>query len=249
MNEGDEPVDGDAEGTAGDSAPERRERGRRPAPGREKKQPQGRPSDDDVDDWDDDWDEDDWDDDGRPGGGLDLRLVGAIVAAVVLVVLVVLFTRDDGESSTNAETTVPSGETQPTGDQGGFCGDWPAGFGGDGTSVAGIDGVHIWSDFGGIHLRSNLDEPVTVKLTGNSDFAVSAPGTTAELSAQEGKEITATFPPGDGSDGPDFDISCFVTNLDVEVTGPDGPIEPTLINIGGSSVATENPYTLVRDPA
>ena len=241
MNEGDEPVNGDAEVPSGEASPAPRDRGRRPSKG------SGQASANDG--WDDDWDDDDWDDDGRSGSGLDLRLVGAIVAAVVIVVLVVLFTRE-GDSDTNKdEAKTPTGETQPGDDQGGFCGNWPASFGGDGSNATVTDGVHVWSDFGGIHVRSNLDEPVTVKLSGNSDFSVSAPGTAGKLSATEGKEISAEFAAGDGSDGPDFDVSCYVTVLNVEVTGADGPLDATQINLGGSSVATENPYKLVRDPA
>ena len=240
MNEGEEPVTGDAEvpGSEGSATP--RERGRRPS----KNGGQGSGNDS----WDDDWEDDDWDDGGR-GGGLDLRLVGAIVAAVVLVVLVVLFTRDDGKDTKNDQAATPSGETKPAEDKGGFCGNWPAAFGGDGSNATVTDGVHVWSDFGGIHVRSNLDEPVTVKLSGNSDFSVTNAGTAAKLSAKKGKEITAEFAASDGSDGPDLDVSCFVTVLNVEVTGADGPLDANQINIGGSSVATENPYKLVRDPA
>ena len=242
MNEGDEPVNGDAEIPSGEGSPGPRDRSRRPS--KNSGQASGN------DDWDgDDWDDDDWDDDGRGGSGLDLRLVGAIVAAVVIVVLVVLFTRDGDSDTTKEEVATPSGEVQPDDDQGGFCGNWPASFGGDGSNATVTDGVHVWSDFGGIHVRSNLDEPVTVKLSGNSDFSVSSPGTAGELSAKEGKEITAEFEASDGSDGPDFDVSCYVTVLNVEVTGADGPLDASQINLGGSSVATENPYKLVRDPA
>lgn len=237
VNEGEEPSTGDADVPGGDEPAAPRDRGPRSSKGK------GRPSANDS--WDDDWDGD-WDDTGRVGGGLDLRLVGAIVAAVVLVVLVVLFTRDDKDSGKDeAEDPIESAE----GGDGGLCGNWPAPFGGDGTNATVTDGVHLWSDFGGIHVRSNMDEPVTVKLTGDSDFTVTDPGTSAALSAQEGKKITVEFDASDGSDGPDFDLSCFVTVLTVEATGADGRLEPGQINIGGSSVATGNPYKLVRDPA
>lgn len=238
MNEGDEPVHDDEDVPAKGGSSKGGDRGRRPSKGR------GRSSADEA--WDDDWDDDDWDDDDRGGGGLDLRLVGAIAAAVVLVVVVLLFTRDDKDSGKDeAEDPIELAE----GGDGGLCGNWPAPFGGDGSNATVTEGVHLWSDFGGIHVRSNLDEPVTVKLSGNSDFTVTDPGTAAELSAPEGKKITVDFEASDGSDGPDFDLSCFVTVLTVEVTGADGLVEASEINIGGSSVATDNPYKLVRDPA
>ncbi|MEO6989844.1 MAG: hypothetical protein ABI239_14500 [Aquihabitans sp.] len=242
MNEGEEPAAGESDVPDGDEAAAPRGRGQRPSKGKG-----GPPA---KDSWDDDWDDDDWEDDDRGGGGLDLRLVGAVVAAIVLVVLVVLFTRDDGDDDAKqGESATPNGQTEPADDKGGFCGNWPADVGGDGSNATVVDGIHVWSDFGGIHLRSNMDQPVTVKLSGNSDFSVSEPGTGAKLSAQDGKAITVDFDPGDGSIGPDFDVSCNVTVLTIEASDAEGLLETTEINIGGSSLATENPYKLVRDPA
>ena len=224
-------------------APPRRSRsrddGRRPAPRQRRRE-----------DWDDDddWDEDDdWDDrPGRGGGGggrRDLTIVFAVIAAVLAIALVVVATKDDGGSTDGATGGGGSGGQE----EGGFCGDWPAALGGAGKNVSTGAGVYIWSDFGGIHIRSNNTEAVTVKTVGNKEFTVTKPGDGVQASADKGSEITFQLPAGDGTSGPDLNVGCEVTSIGFEVQKGTAKVPPDAIKIGDSAVADANPAQFTRD--
>ncbi len=207
------------------------------------------------DDWDDDWDDDDWDDRGSgsgPGGRKDLTIPLAILAAVLAIVLVVVLTQDSGSDSDDAGgNDTPAGSTAPAGGEGEgpLCGNWPAAFGGDGSNVASGEGVYVWSDFGGIHVRSNGADPVVVKIVASSTIKVASPGDGVETSAESGTEITATLPAGAGTAGPDLDVPCDTQTIGFEVTKGGAPVDAATIKVGGSGTAEANPASFTRDPA
>jgi len=218
------------EAPQGDPAEEPKGRGRGPNDAGE-----------DWDDWDDDWAQ------RNPsgGGGTDTKLIAVIVIAVVAIIAVILFTRKGDDDKDSAPPQQQPGNTEQT-DGGGFCGDWPAELGGSGQNV-GAEGVHVWSDFEGIHVRASGGEPTTVKVTGDASYKVKSPGTGVTASATEGAEVTFELPAGDGSAGPDLDVSCEVGSLTIEATRGGAPVAPEQIHVGDSAKAPENPATYERD--
>lgn len=235
----DEPVEGQgpAEVPADDEIEGEGRRGRRAAKGAAR------------DDWDDDWDdEDDWDDRRPAGGRRDLTLVFGLIAAVLLVVLVVVITKKDSGSSDGSTTGATPGASGSTTVPQGFCGDWPASFGGDGKNVAKAEGVYVWSDFDGIHVRANQAKAVEVKVTGNTDFKVKDAGDGTTASATSGKEITLSLPAGKGASGPDLDVPCETTSLGFEVTQGGARVPAASIKVGGDATAEANPVQFAREP-
>ena len=201
--------------------------------------------DDDPDDWDD---EDDWDDrpgrgGGNGGGRRDLTIVFAVIAVVLAVALVVVATKDTGSNS-DATGGTGGGNNKPKGD---LCGNWPASLGGDGKNVSSGAGVYLWSDFDGIHVRSNNAEPVKVTVVGNKEFAVTKPGAGVQASADKGTEITFDLPAGAGTAGPDLNVPCATTSLGFEVAKAGASVPPQTIKVGGSAVADANPAQFTRD--
>ena len=193
------------------------------------------------DDWDDDWD------DRRGGGGggrRDLTVVFGIVIAALVIALVVVATRDNGNGSGDNAGGNGGGGGK---DKGGFCGDWPAALGGQGKNVAKSAGTYVWSDFQGIHVRSNNTDPVTVKVVGNKEFAVTKPGAGVQASAEKGAEVSFEIPAGEGTSGPDLNVGCEVTSIGFEVTKAGTKVEPEAIKVGDSSVADANPAQFSRD--
>lgn len=205
--------------------------------------PNGRPSrgggDDDWDDWDDD---DRWGGGrtGSGGGGTDLRLIALLVAAVVAIVAVVLLTRKDDKNQTTGD------QTTATTQAGGLCGNWPAALGGAGKNVT-EDGVFVWSDFTGIHIRARGSAETIVKVTGDTSYKVKNEDAAFTASAKEGTEVTFTFPAGDGAAGPDLDVSCEVGRLTIEATSGGAPLAADKIHIGDTGRADANPVTYSRD--
>jgi hypothetical protein len=189
---------------------------------------------------DDDWDDDDWDDDDR-GGRRDMTLIIVIAVAVAVIALVVILTRPKDDKTPNPGTTAP---TQTTGG-GGPCKDWPAIIGGAGKSVASGEGVYVWSDFQGWHVRSSRTDPVVVKMTAPSAIKVKAKGN-AVASSNSAPSVTLTIPPGDGKTGPDLDLDCNVSTVDIEVSANGTDVKPTEIKLGDSGKADSNPVTIAR---
>ncbi|MCU1370915.1 MAG: hypothetical protein JWO77_2109 [Ilumatobacteraceae bacterium] len=204
------------------------------------------------DDWDDDWDDDD---DGGRGSKRDLTLVYAIVAAAIVIVLAVVLTRpkDDNGTASNgngdnpAQTTAPAEAVKnwqgPVGDAVGENGK-------DAQKRAEeAEGVYIWTDFGGWHLRNNGAEEVTVKVTadqvrmkktddgddgdedGDAPFATE---TTVTLAAGEGKE-------GTGLDLGNSESATFT----VSIGGKNAPADQIFLG-GAEGVADQNPVTFVK---
>ena len=196
---------------------------------------------------DDDWDEDDWDDDddgGGRGGRRDLTLIIAIAAGVAIIALVVILTRPKSDNTATTEGgTTPAGATTST--KPNFCDDWPAIIGGDGKNVSKGEGVYIWSDFTGYHLRSNRTDVVVVKATSPGSFKVKDKGN-ATASAAAGKSVTFTLPAGAGATGPDLDVNCESSAMTFEVTAGGNPVPAGEIKLGGSGKADANPVTLTR---
>ena len=127
-----------------------------------------RPVDDD--DWDDDdWD-DDWDDEGSGAPKRDLTIVYAVVAAAIVIVLAVVLTRpkdDNGSSASNDGKQ--GGSTAPAEivkNWQGPVGDAVGANGADAQKRAKAnEGVTIWTDFQGWHVRSNRTDDVVVTVT------------------------------------------------------------------------------------
>lgn len=199
------------------------------------------------DDWDDDWDDDDT---GR-GGKRDLTLVYAIVAAAIVIVVAVVLTRpkdDNASDGSNAAATTAPAE---------IVKNWQDGVG-DAVGKDGADaqkraesgeGVYIWTDFGGWHLRNNdsQDASVTivapqvrVKKTDDRDDG--------NESANEpfATETTVTLPAGDGKEGIGLDLGNSETvTFTVTVDGKNVPKEQIFLG-GGDAVAGANPVTLTK---
>ncbi|MGN6692960.1 MAG: hypothetical protein ACTHN0_02190 [Aquihabitans sp.] len=203
---------------------------------------------------DDDWDDDDWDDDdtGR-GGKRDLTLVYAIVAAAIVIVLAVVLTRpkDDNSSSDGgndaAATTAPAEIVK----------NWQGGVG-DAVGKDGADaqkraekgeGVYVWTDFGGWHLRSNNTQDVSVTVAADQvrvkktddgddgDESGDAPFST---------ETTVTLPAGDGKDGIGLDLgNSESVTFTFTIDGKNVAADQIFLG-GGDAVAEANPVTLTK---
>lgn len=192
------------------------------------------------DGWDE-WDDEDWQ---KPasGGGTDTKLIAVIVVAAVAIIAVLLFTRRDGEDKTQAGPDEPT--TEETVDEGNR--DWPWAIGGQGKDLD-ADGLHIWSDLEGIHLRAKNDAPITVVFTADDPVTVKNPGGDVTASANEGETLTFEFPAGsDGTAGPDLDVSGFVSEFSVEATTADGPLPTEQFHVGDSATAEDNPAIFRR---
>lgn len=192
------------------------------------------------DGWDD-WDDEEWQ---KPasGGGTDTKLIAVIVVAAVAIIAVLLFTRRDGD-----EKAEPAGEepvAEETVEEGNR--DWPWAIGGQGDNID-ADGLYLWSDLEGIHLRAKNDAAVTVVFTADDPVTVKNPGGDVTASSTEGETITFEFPAGsDGAAGPDLDVSGFVSEFSVEVTTADGPLPTEQFHVGDSANADDNPATFRR---
>lgn len=188
----------------------------------------------------DDWDDDDWDDE-PSSSSTDTRLIAVVVVAAVAIIAVILLTRGDGGADRpEASDTPPESVTEEENR------DWPWDLGGQGESIS-EDGLHLWSDLDGIHLRAVGDTPITVVFTADDPVSVKDAGTGVTASTDEGEEITFELPAGsDGSDGPDLDVSGWVGRFSVEATTPDGPLELDRFHVGDSAQARSNPATFER---
>lgn len=196
----------------------------------------------DDDFWDEEWQDGTWSEAPERRGRQDLLIALGVIAALVVVAAILVGTTRKGTAPGAAgskPTVAPAAE-------GGFCDDWPAVLGGDGSSVSGAPGTYIWSDFHGIHLRANSPVPLTVTVTGNADYAVTHRGAGVTASAMSGTSLTFQLPAGDGTTGPDLNVPCATTGLRFEVLKDDLPVPPASIHIGGSGVATANPAPFLR---
>lgn len=202
---------------------------------------------------DDDWD-DDWDDDDEAGGGRrDLTLIFAIIAAVAVIALVIVLTQKSsdkndstaGGSTTPGQTQDSGGGTPPTG--GGFCDQWPGAVGGNKATAVKADGVRIWSDFDGWHVRANRKDVTTIKLASPGTIKVKDKGNAT--ATPDGKDVALTIPAGDGSAGPDLDLDCTVSSITFTIQGGASSLPAGQIQVGDTGSADNNPVTFRRGDA
>jgi hypothetical protein len=201
------------------------------------------------DDWDDDWDDDE---PGR-GGKRDLTLVYAVVAAAIVIVIAVVLTRpkDDNSSSNNANNAAAS--TAPAE----IVKNWQDGFG-DAVGKDGADaqkraesgeGVYLWTDFGGQHLRNNGPKDVSVTVTADQ---VRVKKTDDRDDGDESgdtpfqTEATFTLPAGDGKDGVGIDLgNSESVTFTFTIDGTNIPADQIFLG-GADAVAKANPLTLTK---
>jgi len=231
----DEPTEGlEATDTAADEAPPRKTRSE-PVP---------------DDDWDDDWDDDDT---GR-GGKRDLTLVYAIIAAAVVIVLAVVLTRPkDGDSGSDANKTNDGGTTAPAE----VVKNWQGGVG-DAVGKEGADaqkraesaeGVYVWTDFGGWHLRNNNAKDVSVTVTADQvRVKKTDDGDDGDESGDTpfATETTVTLPAGDGKDGIGLDLGTSESaTFTFTIDGNNVPADQIFLG-GADAVADQNPVTFTK---
>lgn len=201
----------------------------------------------DEDGWDDWADDDDWKG-SSGGGGTDTRLIAVVLVAAVAIIATILFTRNDSGgdgASDSQEQVADEGGENAEGDDDEIL-DWPWAIGGQGGNID-DPGFYIWSDLEGIHLRSNIESPLTVVITADDPIVVKDAGAGVTASTTEGTEITFEFPAdSDGSDGPDLDVSGFVTEFSVDARTDEGPIPLDRFHVGDSADADANPAIFRR---
>ena len=191
------------------------------------------------DDWDDDWDDDDT---GR----------GPKPAAIVIGLAVVL-TRPKYDPAT---TDAPEGASAttavaaPVKNWQGAVADAVGENGKDAQKRAeGADGVYIWTDFGGWHVRNNNTQEVAITIAADqvrqkkTDDGDDGDENGDAPFATEG---TVTLPAGDGSTGAGLDFgNSENATFTVKIGGKDVPADQILLG-GAEGVAEENPVTFVK---
>lgn len=234
----DEPDEGiEATDTAADAAPAK--------PARSKPVPD--------DDWDDDWDDDD---DGGRGGKRDLTLVYAIIAAAIVIVLAVVLTRPkDDDSSTNASTNngnnaATTAPAAPEKNWQGGVGDAVGKDGADAQKRAeGAEGIYVWTDFGGWHLRNNTGDDVSVTVTADQVRVKKTDDRDDGDESQDtpfSTEATVTLPAGDGKDGVGLDLGTSESaTFTFTVGGKNVPADQIFLG-GAEAVADQNPVTFTK---
>ena len=194
------------------------------------------------DDWDDDWDDEDSD----RGGKRDLTLVYAIVAAAIVIVLAVVLTRPSDDDSTGdagpsggtaAATTAPAAPVKnwqgPVGDAVGQNGKEAQ------ARAETAEGIYIWTDFGGWHLRNNGAEEATVTIAADQVKEGGGDGSFAT-------EATVTLPAGDGKEGKDIDLgNSESATFTITIGGTNVPAEKIFLG-GAEGVADANPVTFTK---
>lgn len=190
---------------------------------------------------DDGWD-DDWDDDDRGGGRRDLTLVYAIVAAAIVIVLAVVLTRPkDDTSGDNATKDTPTTQTTAKPEP-----QWqgPVGEAVDKVEarIGAEEGVFIWTDFNGWHVRNTLAEPVTVDVTADQVLQKDASGKT---SGDPKTEVSVSVPPGDFATGVDLDLF-FSNAATFKVSQGTATVPVPQIKLGGTGQADQNPISFTK---
>lgn len=188
---------------------------------------------------DDDWD-DDWDDEPPRSGKRDMTVVYAIVAAAIVIVIAVVLTRPKGDDTPAASSDGTTEETirdlQWQGPVGEAVGDVDA-------RISSETGVFIWTDFEGWHVRSNLEDPVTVDVTADTIVVKDADG---EPSGETKTEVSETIEPGNPNVGVDLDLG-FSSNASFTVTVNGTPVPANEIKLGGGTgQADANPVTFTK---
>jgi hypothetical protein len=167
-----------------------------------------------------------------------MTVVYAIAIAAVVIVIAVVLTRPQGDDQVangpSTEETVR--ELQWQGPVGEAVGDVQA-------RLAAESGVFIWTDFEGWHVRSTLDEPVTITATADT---IVEKGPDGEATGETVTEITQTIEPGDPSQGIDLDFG-FSSTASFTVTVGGTPLPANEIKLGGGTgQAEQNPVSFTK---
>lgn len=201
---------------------------------------------------------------GRILVGIALLVIGVIVAVIAVQSL----GDDDGDSNasktdvksatttaaeetttTAAPTIVPTtipGGALPTG-----CGTWDHAFD---VAPESFDGVSIYSDFDGWHVRLAPDGPesITGTVTGQTMPTVSdapLPEGTEITELPEGATIAFRVTAGEEPVGFDFEVTCEQKQLVFALNGPDGaPLDPADVRVGMQGEVAELPVVAQRTP-
>ena len=202
-----------------------------------------------------------------------------IVGVVVLVVLVIGFfafsggSDGDGEKGNTADnagetkTTTADGKTQITSQQAPWgateltpstlppgatltgCGTWDAAFNNPPTEVA--DGVFIWSDFDGWHVRLAGANPATVtgsvtgQVTPTLQSEATAPGVEVKQD-DAAKRLTFNLTGGEVPVGFDFSAGCKQKELTFDLTTAGTAVAVDRIRLGSKGVVKEYPLVARR---
>lgn len=200
---------------------------------------------------------------GRMIVGLVILLFGVAVAAAAI------SQRDSGETTSSgsdkqeatAETTKPEGSATttepvrtPTTIPGGAlptgCGDWDGTFG---FEPEPIEGVAVWSDFNGWHIRVAPDGPPLVTGTVVGQVVPVLPENQfrpggVEVSADPATAtVVFSITPGLQPTGFDFAADCAQKQLTFQFWGPDGePLPADQVQVGRNGTTTEMPFVAQR---
>ncbi|WP_426570848.1 hypothetical protein [Aquihabitans sp. McL0605] len=223
---------------------------------------------------DPDDDEDLWgssDPDRRP---VDRRLIYAAIGVVAVIALAfVLFGGNDGSSDGtdaasgtktsngegavtqltsqvapyNAQNITPS--TLPAGAVSTGCGDWDSAFNFPPKEVA--DGVYIWSDFQGWHVRlaGTAVSSLRGSVTGQYVPALQSPTTAQGVKVTKddlGKALKFDLVAGEKPVGFDFSAGCRQKELTFDLTSNGTSVAPETIHLGSRGVVKEFPLVARR---
>jgi hypothetical protein len=196
---------------------------------------------DEDDDWDDDWD----DDDDRGGPKRDMTVVWAIVAAAIVIVIAVVLTRPSDDGSDGGGNSAAGGTSAPAEVVKNWQGDVADAVGPEGADAQAraesADGVYIWTDFGGWHVRSNGDQEVTVVVAADQ-VRQTGEGGDEEFAT----ETTLTLPAGDGATGADLDLgNSESATFTVSIGGTNVAADQIFLG-GAEGVAEQNPVTFTK---
>lgn len=260
---GDEDTDNDAIWTPADAAPDDPP----PAPGH----------DDDIDDLDDLWLPTAGDDGDGPHRSHRVRIaLGVVCLSVAALAAFLVLTGDDEPDqravgkAVSAEPKVDasvlsSAEDAPAPAAGAIglvpstvpegavvkCGNWDEAVNFEPQEMT--DGVYIWSDFQGWHVRSVGPSvgTVTGKISGSvrpNLFDQPEPERVDASGPEDGTEIYFTIRPGDTPEGFDFSAGCTQQALGFDLKSDAEPIDPALVHLGTKGGVTAVPFIVSRVP-
>ena len=172
-----------------------------------------------------------------------------VVALVCLAVGCSSATKDGSSSSTSAKKAT----TATSGSPGCPQGQWPKNFQGTpvGIKDAAQNGVYVWTDLAGLHLRvrDTGDKPAHFNgtVTGSKDLA-SAKANPADAGAVtlKGNQVTWDIQSSKDLKGFDLAATCQVLELNWAVQTADGPYPAAQIHTGATSMATSSPFIMNR---
>ncbi|WP_426570847.1 hypothetical protein [Aquihabitans sp. McL0605] len=141
-------------------------------------------------------------------------------------------------------TTVPPGAIVK-------CGDWDAAYNFEATEMS--DGVYIWSDFTGWHVRAIGDGPGTVTgtITGTVQpnlLPVPDPTRVDAATVPGTNDLTFTVRPGTTAEGIDFSAGCTQKALHFALLTDGSPIDPKLVHLGRNGAIVATPFDANREP-